>query len=962
MDAFTKLLGIDISNSLMSDIVSLTPDLMTGERPTNLAGIDFKQDTLFHRINQETLDRQLEASGSKYRPKVSPPTLADRFKAHPVQTTGEIVRNFRKSAFSFDHAINQKILAAMRKAGVSVEEYAKSFYQIQISQAVKSDQMADLFMIHGDLKYDPRAFKFTVANTQDSMTSIRDKLSSIAKKYGVSEAKMYEYASAAFIARRSRGLIAANNILKQRALNLMLAGKKAQAQTLVKRHYKLVHLTASEIRAGEKFFSDFKDARGNSELDKIFAAWNKNREHVLNFAKDQGLYSEEDIEDLLNVMDYVPFYRDAQIEAGKGPKEYARGLLDAAADKHLKGSYQPVNNVFDNMERWTRYVLRKSINNRAAQEKIRLYSQWVPDDIKILRGKERSKSGNTVNVWQNGKLVKYDFEGTDGKSMVDGFTGLEPVMIPFLNGKLRPFSNFLRLNIVLQPVFSIAQIPMDIYNAILTSQTKYGLVALPLQGIKEILLTPFGMSAARNYLKTTGTVGKHDFSSEYDRIDIDAMHEAKKAGSLTKLLKIITHPLGVLAMASDNVIRQAVYSQVMLETKDQARAVHMAEEIINFRRTGSSGIVNIVRQNAPFVNANLQSLHIAFSTLLDSGIGPDTHGKAFKRLVTTGAQMFMLAMIYAVLNADDDDYKKADPLEKDRYLFIPGSNGFKLPLRNDIITLLFKTLPEHLVNRFIKESEDSTKMLHALKVGLTRALTLPSGIPTLISPLIESAYNIDSNTGRPIIGRGQENLEEDLQYSNKYTMQLSRMMGDASGTSPAMIQHFFDRYFGTTSLLLGMITNGLVAAMRGEILPEKTVKDYLLQIPSMGSFVAREHGARNINDYYELNDIVTKIVKSANRYKNIDYPKYQEYLAKDNHAEIINMQKEMAVISKELQVLRNYENKIYASKDANRWTPATKKAELDRLEGIRQNMLGSQLQLKERSDRYIQQLRYRGGL
>ena len=167
-----------------------------------------------------------------------------------------------------------------------------------------------------------------------------------------------------------------------------------------------------------------------------------------------------------------------------------------------------------------------------------MYSQWVPDDIKILRGKERPKSGNIVNVWQNGKLVKYEFEGTDGASMVDGFTGLEPVMIPFLNGTLRPVSNFLRLNIVLQPVFSIAQIPMDIYNSMFSSQVRFPL-AVPLQAIKEIMLTPFGMSAARNYLKTTGTVGKHDFSSEYDRIDIDAMNEVKKAGSLTKLTILI---------------------------------------------------------------------------------------------------------------------------------------------------------------------------------------------------------------------------------------------------------------------------------------------------------------------------------------------------------------------------------------------------------------------------------------
>ena len=961
MNAFTKLLGVDIANTLMSDIVSLTPELMTGERPGIISRLAQPVETLYHKINKEKLDEQLEASGSKYKAKVEPPSIKDNLMAHPLQTVGDIVRNFRKSAFSFDHAINQKIMAAMRKAGVSIEDFAKSFYQMQISQAVKSDQMADLFMIHGNLVYDNAAFKFITQDVKDSMVSIRNSLSALATKYGISEAKMYEYASAAFIARRSQSLINANKALKKVVLKLLIDGKKAQAHALMKRQYKLVHLTPAQIKAGEKFFDDFKDTRGRSELEKIFNAWNNNRARVLNFAQKEGLYSEEDIEDLLNVMDYVPFYRDAQIEAGKGPKEYARGLLDAATDKRLKGSYQPVNNVFDNMERWTRYIIRKSINNRAAKEKIALYSKWLPDDIKILRGKERSKTGNIVNVWQNGKLVKYEFQGTDGESMVDGFTGLEPVTTPFFRGIFRPFANFLRLNIVLQPVFSIAQIPMDAYNAMFTSRVKYPL-AIPLQVLKEIMLTPFGQSSARNYLKRTGTVGKHDFSSEYERIDIEAMHEAKKAGSLTKLLKLIAHPFGMLAMASDNIIRQAVYSQVLLETKDKARAVHMAEEIINFRRTGSSGIVNILRQNAPFVNANLQSLHIAFSTLLEEGIGPDTKSEAYKRLITTGVQMFVLAMIYAALNANDDKYKELDPSERDRYLIIPGSNGFKLPLRNDIITLLFKTLPEHLVNRFILESEDSTKLLHALEVGLTRAIAMPSGIPTLITPAVEMAYNIDLNTGRPLIGRGQENLEEDLQYSNKYTNQLSRAIGDASGVSPALIQHFFDRYFGTTSLLMGMITNGLVAGMRGEVLPEKTVRDYLLQIPSMGMFVTREHGARNIDDYYELNEMVTKIVASSKKYQSLDYEKYKEYLKKDHNAEMINMQKELAAISKELQTLRTYENQIYASKDTAKWTPTSKKAELERLEKMRQEMLGHQLKIKERSDRYIEQMRLRGGL
>ena len=46
----------------------------------------------------------------------------------------------------------------------------------------------------------------------------------------------------------------------------------------------------------------------------------------------------------------------------------------------------------------------------------------------------------------------------------------------------------------------------------------------------------------------------------------------------------MVNPLSYLSMASDNVIRQAVYSQTMLETGDARLATMRAAEIINFRR------------------------------------------------------------------------------------------------------------------------------------------------------------------------------------------------------------------------------------------------------------------------------------------------------------------------------------------------------------------------------------------
>jgi len=944
----------DISDTLLSDIIGVAPDLFTGYRPKELAGFPAVE-PLYQRMSEKDLDKQADAAGNKAAVKVEPVTVWKEFKSQPVQTLPKIMNMIRSNLFSFDTSINKKILEGMRKAGVIPEKLAKAYYMLQVSQAVKSDQIADLFLKHGNIKYNNNLFKFEVTDAKDSMIAIRNKIEALAKKNGLPVNKMFVYASKAFIARRSQGLMDANKELEKDVLKLLTQNKTDLAKKRLKANYKLVHLTPAQIKEGEKFFTQFP------ELENIADTWNGVRRKVLNLAKDSGLYTEEQVEDLLNVMDYVPFYRDAQIEAGKGPKEYARGLLDAATDKRLKGSYQSVNNVFDNMERWTRYIVRKSINNTAAQAKIGLFSNYVANDIKVLKDKERSTTGNTVNVWQDGKLVKYEFQGNDGESMVGGFTGLEPVMLTGLKGFFRPYANFLRLNIVLQPIFSVAQIPMDAFNSMFISGVKYPL-AIPLQVMKEIVLTPLHQSTAREELKKTGTVGKHDFSSEYERIDAEATQEAKKYKTLDKLLKAIMHPLEMLSMASDNVIRQAVYAQTVAETGDKARAVHVAEEIINFRRTGTNQLINIMRQNAPFVNANLQALHVAFSTIMNDGITPDARSDAFKRFWLTAGQVMLLSFAYAAMGADDDKYKELDPSERDRFLLMYGADGFKIPLRNDIFTLFFKTVPEHIYNTMIAESEDSEKFATAFARGLKRALATPSAIPTLVTPLVESAYNIDLVTGRPLIGQGQANLEPELQFSPKYTSELAKTIGDFSGLAPIQVDHFMNRYFGTTAGLLGLMTTSMLARSRGDILPEQSIREVFLKLPSSGSFLAREHGSRNITDFYELSDIVDKAVQSANKFKGLDYNKYQEYLDKDNNRELVIMAGEMRRISDQLSLLRSHENKIIASRDAERYTPASKKEQLERIEKRRQDLLGHQLKVRGTMDRYIQQLRYRGGL
>jgi len=966
VEGIKKLLNLgDISNTLLNDLISVVPELMQGpsesvfDRVKEVA-TSGESYVYAQRTPKSKLDDDLKKSGTVAKEIEPEPTTFDRFKEAPIKTIDEIVADFRKNFFSFDAALNNKILIAMRQQKVPQKELAKSFYEMQVGQALHGDHLADMWMVHGGIAYNPESFSFVIEDLANSMSTIRDDLKELAKKYNVSEFEMYQYGNAAFVASRSQSLKKNNDDLKSKIRDLLVKGKKAEAAKVTEKRFKLVHLTPAQITYGMEFFKTIP------ELKNIKNTWNINRERLLKFAVDHGLYTEERAEELLDVIDFVPFYREQQAEANKVPKPFTRGLIDTAVDKRLKGSYRPVHNVFDNMERWSRYILKKSINNQAAQSKIKFYSKYIPDDIKIISGD--SKTGNTVGVWYDGKVVKYEFQGYDGKSMVDGFTGLEPVVNLVVPQILNKYAAFQRAQIVLEPLFNAAQITMDAVDALITSGIELPIL-LPLQVVKEVLLSPVGLSKARTYLKKTGDVGKRDWASEYSNIDLEGMKQLKELKTSDKMIQAILSPvrygikgLKFLGMASDNIIRQALWSQIMLETGDVARATYVAREIINFRRTGSNAYISAARQMAPFVNANLQASNISFGTMLLSGITPDTKLTQFRRLITSGAQVAAAILILTALNSDDDDYKKLDPKDRDRLLIIPGSGGYALPVRGSIITAIFKNIPEHLYNRYIEESEDSEKLRKGLSEAFKRAIAMPTGFPTLFTPVLEQALNIDLVTGLPLRGQSQKDLEADLQYSNKYTSQLARLANDVVGVSPITVQNFMNRWLASTSMLISMFTNKLIGDIRGEILPEKTIKEMFLQLPSANKFITKQQNTRNLNDYYELNDIVSAVVDSANKYKDIDYDKFTKFQAKDNNAAIIDMRSELAIISRDLGNLRAYENKIYASKDTGRWTPQTKKQELDRIEQTRQTILGHQQSVQNKLDRRIQNLRSQAGL
>lgn len=953
----------DISNTLLNDVITVSQDLFKGPDKTVFDSTERGPVVFAQKETKKDYDALLKKAVPNVEAKKKKPT--GKYQEPGDDPTGSIskyIRNARTKLFSFDLALNQAILKSMRMQGIAKDMIAKAFYMLDIGQAVRADDVGQSFIVNGKIEYNPNNAKFTTSKSPNSFKAIEDKIAAMAKYYGVKFEDMQQYASTAFVAKRIKGLKKSNNTLKQKVANLLRKGKDSQARKLMKR-YKLIHLTPAQEKAGMEFFNKF-NANGYS-LNEVFTMWNAVRAETLKFAVETGLYDKDKAQELLEVMDYVPFYREAQLAARKGPKESTRGLLDTATDKFFKGSYEQVHNVFDNMERWINYTIQKGVKNQSAINKILLTKQFMANEIKNIDEGQLGRAQHPVTVWFDGKKKSFDF---NQEIFQKAFTGLDPLMIPEM-AIFAPFVNLLRQNIVLNPVFSLLQIPQDAYAAMLTSQVRYP-IALPLQVMKEIVLTPLGLSKARQQLKSTAVVGRLDYSKQMEQYESDLKKEMKRYTTFNKLKNRILYPFSALSMASDNVIRQAVYSQTMLETGDARLATMRAAEIINFRRTGSSRLVNVMRQVSPFINANLQALNVVGGTLLLDGISPKTKMEALRSTLNTLMQTIPLMLIYSALMSDDEEYEKMDPVYRDNSLLIPGFltgdvKGWTLPLRPDLFTMISKTIPENIFQQLVKDTQDPTKTKDAFKRAFLSGLAFPTPFPTAARPAVEVMLNYDFYRDRPIVGRGLEDLPKELQFSARNTTQLAIALSNASGNilSPLEFDQLLRGYFGYTAGIVNMFTENMLADINGVVLPNKDDREALRSIPGFSRLLSSEEGSRNLNDFYELRQLVKTAydeMKAYQKYSNlVGGDAVTKLYAEEKKRKLIDLDSALNALSKELNVLRNYENEVLLNKNIS---PEEKQSELKRIAELRQGMLGFKIDTPEKARRHIEQLRRAGGL
>lgn len=824
----------------------------------------------------------------------NPTASAQAFK----QAGSNWVDRFGNAAFSSNFAFNAKVRAAVQGSINQNPAAMGMLLSISDSQVDGSAVLAGLFAREGNLEYDPTIYKFKAVKAT-SLADIAKTISDMAKTHGLTPEQASQVVDSYFEARRTESLLQRNDEIELDAQAMEAVGFKQRAEK--HRKLKVEHLKDPAWVAQAMQF-----AQMFPELQTVADQWNEVRANTAKIMVDSGLWTQEQSDEMLSAAEYVPFYREEQLEAGKGPKEFISGLQVKAKEARLRGSERAVNDIFDNMMRWTQYAIERSVRNHMAVQRMD-----VALDLGMAKEEGFDARGeNLVKIWRDGVQRVYRMEDP---LLVDAFAGLESIALPSLKFWAK-ITNMFRQSIVLNPLFGMLQVPQDAIAAIYTSGLKprYAFT-VPARAVKEFLntlLTPESSRVHRE-LRALGAVGARDTTADVVRMDLEIMEGARSqlgfSGALWRGTMKLLHRV---AMASDSAVRQAVYTAAMDQGLSQAEAVEKAFQLINFRNRGTSRGLAAAARVIPFLNAYLAAQHVAYKTITGAGISPTDRKAALQTLAVTTAGMMTLATIYAMTVAGDEGYEKRPGYVRDRVFVIPGTGGLSIPMRADIFAFP-KVIAEHMWHHITESGTvDGANTRRSLRDLLATSFIGPYA-PQAFKPVVEVAINYDFFRQRPLAGAGLAKTEKEYQFTDA-SSELAKVLGQAGVLSPIEIDHLIRGYLGSLGGLILYGTNDIIGLATGNPRPDMPLWDAIATFPGASTLLPKQNDSAARQDFYELKEAVDRVAQTITLLNGRNPDELEAYLedpkveARDWLSKEVNqIYRAIAEIRKDISVVRN---------------------------------------------------------
>jgi hypothetical protein len=822
-------------------------------------------------------------------PELTKKTALDAFR--------KFMDKFETASFSADAAFQNDLRRGLQQDMAGMEEFLGSQLDSSQSQAVGADAVSTQAVLRGRAEYDTEVRKWVAVDDKNNLTELSRQLEQIAEKYGLTKEEAQRIAHTYFVAKNYDGILKRNARIEAEIKQLEAEGKDEEAK---ERKDALVFVSpeqAAMVQPGKALVSTIP------ELSKLVDTWDGIRKNFVRTLVSTGLWSPEYATAMIDNIDYVPFYRDEQIEANEGPREMIRGLQVKAKEHKLKGSKDSVNDVFDNMARWMQYAMNRSIRNHKALQMVDIATDLkVGDRMMATKVSEAKRGMNIVKVWRDGKQELYEMADP---LYLDAFQSLSTVSIPAIK-YFTSIANMLRRSVVAYPLFSIGQVPQDAVAAIFSSGLKPRFaLKIPYLAVKEFIKTLRGTSETHKELKRFGAVGVRDFNANVLRQDAEILAGIKAPrGVKDKVMYALDH----IAMSADNAVRQAVYTASIEAGLQKSEAMEKAFDVINFRRRGSSKLLNLMGQTVPFFYAYLSAQRVAYRTLTGTGISPTTRKAALETLAQTSAAVMALSFLYSMANGDDEEYEKTPGTIRDRSLLIPGSGGVRIPLRPDFF-LLPKIIAEHTYQLLSDNGySDGAKFRKGMYEVLANSVLSPNPVPQAIKPLVEIGINYSFFEGRPIVGFFEQNKEAGRQFSEN-TSEMAKLFGNL-GASPEKVDHFIRGYFGSVGGLFLWATNFFIEGEPGVPRPSITWDEALQTMPGVGAFRQKPNENALKVDFYELRDAVAKAKNTYDDIKLRSPEGLEAFIEDETNVARLAMEKGVTKIADHLSKIRRARQQI----------------------------------------------------
>jgi hypothetical protein len=596
-------------------------------------------------------------------------------------------------------------------------------------------------------------------------------------------------------------------------------------------------------------------------LNNALAAYKKYNDGLMDFLVETDVLTSTEAARLKR-SPYVPFYR---IEGGE-VKLFAENehgirignIKDNPDLQQMLGDDKAILPIFTSAVQNTFMISRMGLRNKATKETTdALHKAGFVS--KMAKGPGPSNA-DTVHYKVKGEpywaTIDSDMYGIPAKMIVMGMEGIKTVMPGWVKALGMP-ANVLRTMITRTPAYVIRQLIRDPVNAAIIGAVDTVPVA---NATKHMIKAMAGTDPEEQALMSAGVVSSNIYTGDAQDMTQYMKRIAAGQSGLRKVLNFFDQ----MALQADASTRASVYEDSKRKGMTEQEALFRAMEIQNFSRRGLSPGMQHLSTLIPFFNAQIQGMDVLYRSF--KGDVPFADRLAIQRkLAVRGMMLAAMAVGYASLMQDDEDYKKARPSERYQNFFIrvPGVDDFvKIPIPFEV-GWIFKALPEAIYDA---AAGDTTLEEAAKGAGRVLATSIPGGgswaMPAAVAPVVQAAFG--QTTWGPIESNREKQLEPKMRYREN-TSETAKAIGEYSGElgiSPLMFEHFVRGYTGGLGLAaLRIIMDPVVTQLRDTDTQEKASKTEA-DLPLVGGLFQRKEGRNQLDRAYQRMEDIQKAHKT----------------------------------------------------------------------------------------------------